>query len=200
MALAVGERARVFKSLSPGMLPPLGILYGLLVAFLAAQVWSDLDRANAAVNREASALRDVVLLAARFPGEPEAQMDALVRRHIEAAATQEWPMMARQRATLAMIPAPLAEGLQLALSLTPRGNGQVIAQREIVTALQNALDARRQRIINQPLGGQLGQVDRPDPAGHLRVGRHCHGPQRQPRHGRHCVDDLRDLGSPSPCC
>jgi hypothetical protein len=147
MALAVGERARVFKSLSPGMLPPLGILYGLLVAFLAAQVWGDLDRANAAVNREASALRDVVLLAARFPGEPEARMDALVGRHVEAAATQEWPMMARQHATLAMIPAPLAEALQLTLSLTPRGNGQVIAQREIVTSLENALDARRQRII-----------------------------------------------------
>jgi hypothetical protein len=147
MALAVGERARVFKGLSPGMLPPLGIIFGLLIAFLAAQVWGDLDRASTAVNREASALRNVVLLAASFPGEPEARMDALVRRHIEAAVTQEWPMMARQRATLAMIPAPLAEALQLSLSLTPRGNGQVIAQREIIISLENALDARRQRII-----------------------------------------------------
>jgi hypothetical protein len=147
LALAVGERARVFKGLSPGMLPPLGIIFGLLIPFLAAQVWGDLDRANAAVNREASALRDVVLLAARFPGEPEARRDALVRRHIEAAVTQEWPMMARQRATLTMIPAPLAEALQLNLSLTPRGNGQVIAQREIIISLENALDARRQRII-----------------------------------------------------
>jgi len=147
MALAIGERARVFKGLSPGMLPPLGIIFGLLIAFLAAQVWGDLDRANTAVNREASALRNVVLLAASFPGEPEARMDALVRRHIEAAVTQEWPMMARQRATLAMIPAPLAEALQLSLSWTPRGNGQVIAQREIIISLENALDARRQRII-----------------------------------------------------
>ena len=29
-ALAVGERARAFKSVSPGMLPPLGIVFGLL--------------------------------------------------------------------------------------------------------------------------------------------------------------------------
>jgi hypothetical protein len=27
--LAVGERARAFKSVSPGMLPPLGIVFGL---------------------------------------------------------------------------------------------------------------------------------------------------------------------------
>src|SRR5262245_47268026 len=62
-ALAVDERARSFKAVSAGMLPPLGIIFGLFVAFTAAQVWNDNDRANAAVNREASALRAVVVLA-----------------------------------------------------------------------------------------------------------------------------------------
>jgi hypothetical protein len=61
--LAVDDRARAFKALSPGMLPPLGIIFGLLVAFVAAQVWSDFDRARVAVASEASALRGVVLLA-----------------------------------------------------------------------------------------------------------------------------------------
>lgn len=147
MALAVGDRGHAFKAISPGMLPPLGIIFGLLVAFLASQVWSDFDRANTAVNREASALRAVVLLVASFPGEPEVHMHALIRRHIAEAVTQEWPTMARQRATLTLTPAPLAEALQLSLALTPRGDGQVAAQRELVASLQNALDARRQRII-----------------------------------------------------
>ena len=147
MALAVGERARAFKAISPGMLPPLGIIVGLLVAFIAAQVWGDLDRAHAAVNREASALRAIVLLAATFPGEPETRLRALVRRHIEDAVTQEWPAMARRRATLTMTPAPLAEALPVSLALTPRGDGQAAAQREILAAVQNAFDARRQRIL-----------------------------------------------------
>src|SRR6185312_10548861 len=73
-ALAVGERARAFKAISPGMLPPLAIIFALLVGFLSAQVWNDSDRAGAAVNREASALRAVVLLTAAFPGEPEARL------------------------------------------------------------------------------------------------------------------------------
>ena len=30
---AVGERARAFKSVSPGMLPPLGIVFDLFVGF-----------------------------------------------------------------------------------------------------------------------------------------------------------------------
>ncbi len=58
--LAVGERARAFKAISPGMLPPLAVVFGLLVAFLASQVWSDADRASTAVNREAGALRAAV--------------------------------------------------------------------------------------------------------------------------------------------
>jgi hypothetical protein len=145
--LAVGERGRAFKGISPGMLPPLGIIFGLLVAFLAAQAWSDLEKANTAVNREASALRAVVLLIATFPGEPEVHMRALVRHHVQEAATQEWPAMARGRARLTITPRPLAEALQLTLSLVPRNDGQVAAQREIVASLQNALDARRQRIL-----------------------------------------------------
>src|SRR5262249_35405911 len=66
-ALAAGERARAFRSVSPGMLPPLGIVFGLFLGFTAAQVWSDNANASAAVDREASALRSVVLLAASFP-------------------------------------------------------------------------------------------------------------------------------------
>ena len=71
MAFAVGERARAFKNMSAGMLPPLGIVFGLFVAFIASQVWSDVGRANTAVNREASALSTVVFLAASFPRDAE---------------------------------------------------------------------------------------------------------------------------------
>jgi hypothetical protein len=43
---AVGERARSFKAVSPGLLPPLGIIFGLFVAFTAAQVWTDNEKAR----------------------------------------------------------------------------------------------------------------------------------------------------------
>ena len=59
-ALAVGERARAFKAISPGMLPPLAIIFALLLAFLASQVWSDADRASMAVNREPAVLLQVM--------------------------------------------------------------------------------------------------------------------------------------------
>jgi hypothetical protein len=44
--LAVDERARAFKAVSPGMLPPLGILFALLVGFIAVEVWNNFDKAK----------------------------------------------------------------------------------------------------------------------------------------------------------
>jgi hypothetical protein len=66
---------------------------------------------------------------------------------IAVRSMQEWPMMAHRTATLQMIPYSLAEAPQLTLTLTPSSYGQQTAQREITIALENALDARRQRII-----------------------------------------------------
>ena len=87
--LAIGERMRAFKAVSPGMLSPLGVIFGLFVAFTAAQVWNDNDRANAAVNREASALKSVLVLAATFPGDSEEHLRSLVRRYVEETANQD---------------------------------------------------------------------------------------------------------------
>jgi uncharacterized protein DUF4239 len=145
--LATGERAKSLKAVSPGMLPVLGIIFGLFVAFTAAQVWADEEHAGAAVSREASSLRAVTLLAAGLPAEQEARLLALIRSYIEQAANVEWPEMAHQTASLKAAPAALAEALQLVVAMTPQGAGQQTAQREIIAGLGTALDARRQRII-----------------------------------------------------
>jgi Protein of unknown function (DUF4239) len=147
MALAKGERSRVFKQVSVGLLSPLGIVFGLMVVFSAGEVWSAMDRAKIAVDREASAIRMVELLAAAFPGEPETQIRNLIRRHIDEAVSVEWPAMAKQSASLRVAAPALSEALQVALSLTPKNEGQTVAQREIIAGLENAMDARRQRII-----------------------------------------------------
>ncbi len=147
MALAVGERARAFKAVSPGMLPPVGIVFGLFVAFVAAQVWADHDRASGAVNREASALSTVMYLAASFPGYGEMRLRELTQRHIREVVNDEWPKLMQNRASLRVTPHALAEARQVTLSLKPQSEGQIAAQRELLAALQDAIEARRQRII-----------------------------------------------------
>jgi len=145
--LSAGERARSFKAISPGLLSPLGIIFGLFVAFTAAQVWTDNEKARTEVEREASALRNVVIFASTVPRESEVKLHQLVRRYIEHVATQEWPMMAEGTANLRAIPGVLPELLHATIAIIPDSEGQKIAQREIASALQTALDARRQRIM-----------------------------------------------------
>jgi positive regulator of sigma E activity len=146
-ALAARGLGKSFKAISVGMLPSLGIIFGLFVAFTAAQVWNDNDRASAAISREASALRSILVFGASFPGEPDNRLHDFVRDYVQQTATVEWPMMAHETATLNTTPKPLAEALQLVLSLPATAAGQQTAQREIVSAIETVLDSRRQRII-----------------------------------------------------
>src|SRR5215475_2132865 len=145
--LALTEWAGAFKAVSPGMLPPLGILFALLVGFIAVEVWNNFDKAKAAVTAEASALRAVILLAGTLPQEEKTRINALINRHIEIAVYQEWPEMAHQRATLSPLPTALIGVLHDALAIKPTDASERSAQPELVRALQTALDARRQRIV-----------------------------------------------------
>jgi hypothetical protein len=145
--LAVNERAKGFKAVSPGVLPVFGILFALLVGFIAVEVWGNFDKAKTAVTTEASALRAVVLLAGAFPDEQRTRIYALVNRHIDEAVNKEWPEMAQQRTTLAALPAALIEALHDTLALKPADDSERVAQAEMVKELHTAFDARRQRIV-----------------------------------------------------
>lgn len=147
VAALKGWLGKSYKAVSVGILPALGIIFGLFVAFTAAQVWADNDRAGAAISREASALRSVQVFAASFPGESEQAVDNLIRDYVQEAAGVEWPMMAYQRATLNTRQHALTKALHLVLSLPATSPGQQTAQHAITSAIETALDARRQRII-----------------------------------------------------
>ena len=68
------------RTLSASMLSPMGTLFALFVVFTAAEVWTDNDQAAAAVAREASALKEVLILASAFPGKARGQLETLIPR------------------------------------------------------------------------------------------------------------------------
>ena len=70
--------------LSPGLLAPLGLIFGLLVGFLVADVLVRPGRRRVARSaEEASALRDVDLLMAAFPARAAPVVQALLREQID---------------------------------------------------------------------------------------------------------------------
>ena len=145
--LAAGRYGRSFKAISPGLLSPLGIIFGLFIAFTASQVWNDTARASVAVATEASALRSVVVMSAVLPNEAQTELRRMVRDYIQYTATTEWPLVAKGAVTLNVSPPTLNNALKFTLSLPVVTPGQQTAQREVAASLQQALEVRRERIL-----------------------------------------------------
>jgi hypothetical protein len=132
--------------LSPGLLSPLGLIFGLLVGFLVADVWADRDQAAGAVSQEASALRDIDLLSSAFPAQ-QPQIRELLRGQIDEYVTTEWPDMADGQATLTLAPALLVQAQAVVLTLPVQSDGQRVAQDRLETSIDRALEARRSRLV-----------------------------------------------------
>jgi len=185
MHLAESERADALQALSPGMLPPMGILFALIVGFLAVGVWGNVDRAEEVISDEASALRSVVILSDDLPPDVRMRMRAHIRRQIEGAVHEEWPAMREQRATLSPVPAPLADALHLALRVHP--------QRESETEVQ-ANWSRRSRTLSMRGGSESSTASR---ASTQSSGSRCYRwrHSRCARSGWSTVPTARRLGS-----
>lgn len=132
--------------LSPGLLAPMGLIFGLLVGFLVADVWADRGDASAAVAQEASALRDIDLLMATFP-DRRPEVRALLDTQIDAYVREEWPQMSGGGASLTVAPAGLVTIQRIALDLPVQTEGQRVAQDRIVSSVDGALESRRTRIV-----------------------------------------------------
>jgi hypothetical protein len=136
-----------FRALLPVSLTPIAVTYALLVGFLAADVWPIFDRAQTAVGMEASRLGEAVIVADALPEGPRAMLRNHIREHIDAVVTREWPAMADRRQLLKDPPAALHAALIDLLSMNLPPGGQQLAQQRAVAAIEDALDARLQRIL-----------------------------------------------------
>ena len=135
------------RAISPVTLTPLVMMFGLFVGFLAADVWPTFERARDAVDQEAMALREAVLLADALPPEVRDNLRAAVREHISYAVKEEWPAMAIGGETLQRLPRELTRGMMGVLAMSATQPGQRLAQERALSAIEKALDARRQRIL-----------------------------------------------------
>ncbi len=138
--------AQGLKAVAPVTLTPLGVILGLLIAFLASRVWTNLDRAVEYVGQEAGALRETVLLADSLPPDVRADVRQAVQRHVHFIESEEWPAMAGGRATLQSIAVGLADAMTALLAFTPAQPNQQLAQQRAVVAIEHALEARRNRV------------------------------------------------------
>jgi hypothetical protein len=138
--------AKALQAVTPGILSPLGTILGILIAFLAVRVWTNLDHAQEHIGREVSALREVVMLADSLPADVRARVREAIGKHLEAVVSEDWPAMAEARVSLRSFPPHLEEAMDAILSFAPVGASQQLVQNRALIAMEDAVEFRRNRV------------------------------------------------------
>jgi hypothetical protein len=124
----------------------LGTILGILIVFVAARVWTNVDRAHEYVTHEISALREAGLIAEALPPNVEEQVHADLKEHIQFLLSKEWPAMANGRADLKLRATHLEAATKALLAFSPDETNQKLPQSRALTAIENAFENRRYRI------------------------------------------------------
>lgn len=123
-----------------------GLIYVVLLAFIASTVWVAYDRADSMVNQEASLAGDLFADASMLPkafSEPAAYA---LRDYLRSVVTEEWPGMASGKPAAGQGWRLLREfytDLSRVETVSPVQNAIV---QEILTRLNHLYDVRRERI------------------------------------------------------
>jgi hypothetical protein len=138
--------AEQLRMISPVTLTPLAVILGLLIAFLAARIWENVGHADEYIEQEASALSKVMLFADALPPEVQAKVRTGVAQHVDFVVAKDWPEMAVGRADQRTEPVRLTEALSALLSFAPTQPDEALARQRAVAAVEQAFEARRNRI------------------------------------------------------
>src|ERR1700742_371922 len=124
------------KATTPVMLTPLSVLTGLVIAFVASRIWINFDHANAVVRDEVRNIEEVVTLAEILPQNVQTGIRHGIGQYLPFTKEYEWPSMPG-----------LSDAMSTLLSFVPENPGQQIAQQRTLAAIEQAIDARRSRIL-----------------------------------------------------
>jgi len=146
-AVASHRFATALKATTPVMLTPLAVLIGLLIAFVASRIWGNYDRAEALVRDEARAIQAALTLGERLPPRIATEMRSAIQHYLQFAIDEDWPAMLQGRAKMRATIPGLTDATSTILSFAPTDASQQLTQQRTLNALEQAIDARRNRIL-----------------------------------------------------
>jgi hypothetical protein len=146
--VSVSKRiANELKATTPVMLTPLSVLTGLVIAFVASRTWTNFDHASAVVRDEVRNIEEIVTLADRLPQNVQTEIRHSIGQYLQFTKEQEWPAMLAGSARMRTSVPGLTDAMSTLLSFVPQNPGQQIAQQRTLVAIEQAIDARRNRIL-----------------------------------------------------
>jgi hypothetical protein len=124
----------------------LGVAYAVLLAFVVIAVWQDYKTAQANVESEAHELAGAYFLASQLPEPQRTRIQDLVRTYVRVVVDEEWPMMERGQTSEHADSLVSQLRLQI-LKFDPHTKGEQVLYERGLTQLHDAVDARRERLL-----------------------------------------------------
>jgi hypothetical protein len=126
-----------------------GVIYAVLLAFIAVAVWADFNKAEGIVEREASLAGDIFVDALNTPDPVGGEIRQHLRDYVELVVQDEWPALKAGKISL-RAQAALRKLHEAVFRSADRGP----VFQEILGRLNSLYDARRQRLFEANQGMQ----------------------------------------------
>jgi hypothetical protein len=124
----------------------LGVIYGVLMAFVVFVVWTHFDTARVAVESEADCTSDLYRMAYGFPADTQNQIRNDLNYYVQSVIDDEWPAMAAGHSSPATERA--LDRLWVTYSaMNPATSREVTLYQESISRLNDLSNSRRERII-----------------------------------------------------
>jgi hypothetical protein len=124
----------------------IGVLYTVLLAFIAVAVWEDLSKASDLVQTEAGLLHDLYIDADGLSDKRLVkELQRELRRYIDFVVSREWPV--QQAGGISRAASPVLRDVRATLAtFQPQTSGESIVMQEMLHVLNQLYDARRSRL------------------------------------------------------
>lgn len=124
----------------------IGVVFALILAFVAVAIWQNYDKVNDDVSREANSLHNIYRNLEAYPEPIHTQSKNLLRKYVQVVIKDEWPKLAqaRQDDNAHML---MNRVNALVLSFNPRNNSELVLHQETMRQLSEYRGLRHNRII-----------------------------------------------------
>jgi hypothetical protein len=133
--------------ITPALLTPLGVILGLLLAFLSSRVWTNVDRAIIEATQEATAVQELRRAADELPREVADPIRDGAHAYLEWVRQEDWPDMMSGNGSLRSRLPGLADATRALANYNATISGQRSVQESALAAIGKVRDARRARIL-----------------------------------------------------
>ena len=124
----------------------IGVVYAVLLAFIAVAAWANFDNANRVVQQEANLVDNLYRDAIAIPEPARSAVREDIKQYLRLVIDEEWPAQRQHKADTSGWVA--IEKLQSAVAaLDPKTLGQSVVEAEMLKTLNDLYSARRTRLL-----------------------------------------------------